>query len=603
MRVLLTGATGFIGEHVLEELLARGDVVRVLIRPETLDHSDRARQISRRANVELVIGTLTDAAALNEATANIEVVYHLAWQWPSKQSSDPESNPADGTLSAEIAERNVKGTEYLLGACATNHVRRIVYTSSVAVYGPPALLFRLPVSEQSHMMQRDYERDTFTQYYMAPKIAVENTIRCYARQVDLEYVILRPAVVYGPDAPFVDQLVQRTLREPRWVSPDVLGSKSQMVHVQDMVQAVLLAGSASAAHNKEINIAGSETATAEQLKSMIWIAAAGVGEVSAKLPQGHHFSAYEYPRYDITLANTVLKFVPQVALRDGIAEMTRAALARIDPGAADESTGATLSPVADVSDESSSLVDIRGLYDERVDIAFLDEYFEHSGFWNFGYRVHGRESPREACENLIEKLIGLMLHTHGNILDVACGNGATTRHLTKYYPVERVLGINFSEAQLRRCQKNLPGGAFCLMDATTLAFDDNAFDNIICVESAHHFSTRERFLREAYRVLKPGGRLVISDALLPLRAQTQPKRNYLNGVSAYREVCLRAGFAEVSVAEATPECWGGFSADLAYFTRKKLRAGEISLARFYGIRLWLRHLGPERYVLAACLKG
>ena len=88
MRVLLTGATGFIGAYVLDELLARGDVVRVLIRPETLARSDRAQALAQRDNVEIVAGTLMDEAALIEATANVEVVYHLAWQWHSKHGPD-----------------------------------------------------------------------------------------------------------------------------------------------------------------------------------------------------------------------------------------------------------------------------------------------------------------------------------------------------------------------------------------------------------------------------------------------------------------------------------------------------------------------------------
>ncbi len=603
MRILLTGVTGFIGAYVLDELLVRGDVVRVLIRPETLAQSDRAQALAQRENVEIVAGTLMDEAVLLEATANVEVVYHLAWQWHSKHGPDLMSNVPEETVSAEVVERNVKGTEYLLSACVTNHVRRMVYTSSVAVYGPPAMIYRLPVTEQTNLMQRDYERDVFTQYYMAPKIAVENTIRCYARQSDLEYVILRPSVVYGPAAPFADRLVRQTMREPRWVSPDLPASKLQMVHVQDVAHAVVLAGTEPAARNKEINIAGSETATAGQIKSLIWIAASGDGHDTDVLKRGAHFRAYQFPRYDITLAQAALKFTPQVSLREGMAEMTRAMLNRADSPATDESVEDTSSHADQAPHESSSPIDVRRLYDERVDTAFLDEYFEHSGFWNFGYRVHGFESPREACENLMEKLLAFVPRKAGTILDVACGNGATTRHLTKYYPTRQVTGINFSEKQLDQCRKNLPDGTFYLMDATTLAFDDNSFDNVICVEAAHHFNTREKFLREANRVLRPGGRLVLSDAILPLQAQTQPRGNYVKSLSEYKRICLSSGFAEVSVIDATPDCWGGFSADLSYSTRKKLRAGEMTLRRFYEIMIWLRHLGPERYVLAACVKG
>ena len=88
--------------------------------------------------------------------------------------------------------------------------------------------------------------------------------------------------------------------------------------------------------NKEINIAGSETATPGQIKSLIWIAASGDGHDIDVLKRGSHFRAYEFPRYDITLAKTVLKFTPQVPLREGLAEMTRAVLSSSDAQEADE---------------------------------------------------------------------------------------------------------------------------------------------------------------------------------------------------------------------------------------------------------------------------
>jgi hypothetical protein len=103
-------------------------------------------------------------------------------------------------------------------------------------------------------------------------------------------------------------------------------------------------------------------------------------------------------------------------------------------------------------------------------------------------------------------------------------------------------------------------------------------------------------------VLKPGGRLVLSDAVLPLGSQTQPRANHVASVEEYRTRCLSSGFSEVAVTDVTSQTWASFAADLAYETRRKLRSGEITLRRFYEVMLWLRHLGPERYVLATCVK-
>lgn len=67
-----------------------------------------------------------------------------------------------------------------------------------------------------------------------------------------------------------------------------------------------------------------------------------------------------------------------------------------------------------------------------------------------------------------------------------------------------IVGINISPTQIERSILNAPDCKFLLMDAVNIEFKDNFFDNIICVESAFYFNTREKFLKEAWRVLKPG---------------------------------------------------------------------------------------------------
>jgi MPBQ/MSBQ methyltransferase len=613
--VLLTGATGFIGSRVLPRLVAKGEHVRVLVRPSTLARADIAFTLAQYSGVEVVAADLADDGAVARATDGVDVVFHLAWQWKRELSGRQDSDPADPANSDRASvlaiEQNLDAANRLLAACSLRGVRRFVFTSSVAVYGPPVAIQRFPITEGADVIQGDYGNVPFVQYYMAPKIAIEHMIRSFSRQCGLEYVILRPSVVYGPHAPFAERFVLKTLAAPRWVSPDSSPGKWQMVHVDDVAEAVVLAGRTPKARNLEFNIAGADVATEQDIKMMIWAAASAEWPDPGSPSNGYaRFESYAFPRYDISRASQVLDYTPRVALRDGLEEMVATVLA--GPASA-----ATAAPPTAAGEPSSSpegaarrpserrvaeAFDVRAFYDDRVESGFLTEYFEHSGFWNFGYRVTGTERPLQACENLMERLLAMIGEPRGGILDVACGNGATTAYLMKHFPPESITAINFSERQIARAVLRAPGCRFVLMDATALGMGANTFDHLLCVEAAFHFQTRDDFLREAVRVLKPGGRLVLADAVLPPGSQTQPRANYVTGAEEYRARCLACGFSDAAVTDATGQCWAAFSADLAHYTRRKLRGGEITLRRFYEVMLWLRHLGPERYLLASCVK-
>ncbi len=242
-------------------------------------------------------------------------------------------------------------------------------------------------------------------------------------------------------------------------------------------------------------------------------------------------------------------------------------------------------------------------YEQHLNFDFfgLDD---EGDFWNFGYWLDGTRNQREAGENLMERLLAFVPKKRGKILDVACGKGATTRHLLKYYRPEQVTGINISEKQLQICRENAPGCTFIKMDATELKFPEASFDNMICVEAAVHFKTREKFLRAARRVLKPGGRLVMSDALLSVWSPSQPAENYLAGPAEYERMCRRAGFADVKVLDATEQCWGGLSRNIMRHVREKLRAGEIGLRDFYRGMSWVRRtdFSLRHYVLVSCTR-
>lgn len=180
------------------------------------------------------------------------------------------------------------------------------------------------------------------------------------------------------------------------------------------------------------------------------------------------------------------------------------------------------------------------------------------GFLNRGYWKGGEDSAEIAQINLIEILVSFLSKNEGdNILDVACGKGASSKFLTKYFEPKGITGINISERQLEICRAIAPECNFKLMDATKLDFGDSSFDNVLCIEAALHFSTRQKFLEEAYRVLRPAGRLAMLDALCNYdlleedQADMLPKENYLPNLDAYRENLRKVGFKYLRVEDCT----------------------------------------------------
>ena len=248
-------------------------------------------------------------------------------------------------------------------------------------------------------------------------------------------------------------------------------------------------------------------------------------------------------------------------------------------------------------------------YDNTMYSDINAAYYEGSDFANLGYWRKDTRSQVKACETLMEKLLAGIPGKKGTILDVACGKGATTRHLLKHYPPEAVTGINISDKQLETCRRNAPGCTFLVMNATALQFADATFDNIICVEAAFHFNTREAFLREALRVLKPGGRIVLSDILSQRRIERSHKlrfeANYLRDLAAYRKLLVRVGFEDLKVIDVTPQVWEGFNLNVARYATRKMIEGEVDSGAYKMAlgRLVLGFPVVDYYLLAWAQKG
>ena len=216
MKALVTGATGFVGSHLIEALRRRGDEVTALIRSP-----DRAARIAG-PGVRLVQGDLDSLAALRDAAAGAEVVYHVAGAVAARND-------------AEFLRANRQGTANLLAAAAEAGSPRFVLVSSLAAGGPAPRGAPLTGGEPPPPLTA----------YGRSKLAAEDVVRAGP----LPWVILRPPMVYGPR----DTEVLKLFKLARLGVAPVFGRGDQelsAVFGPDLAEALVAAGTSTRAVGK-----------------------------------------------------------------------------------------------------------------------------------------------------------------------------------------------------------------------------------------------------------------------------------------------------------------------------------------------------------------
>lgn len=322
MTILVTGASGFLGRHLVNRLLLREYALRTLSRSQVGGLSSHVQHIQ---------GDIKDATLLEAAVAGVETVYHAAAMVPGSGSD------------ARMWETNVNGTRCVAEACLRAGVQRLVLVSSVAVYKAP-----LPdlISESAPIGEGTiYSRSKA----MAEIVA---TGLCRGR---LELVIARPCQAFGTmDRTGFTKKLLRLVKSPLLPIAGLWGRSFSLIHVSDVVEGLCAAGERKGMDGAIVNLASKKKTSLIELASIysrlvgrkargtkvpipesILRAVMSLRWASRNLAQArldprfgadgaratHGSILLGGPLYDIQRATSLLDFSPKTTLEQGLLEV------------------------------------------------------------------------------------------------------------------------------------------------------------------------------------------------------------------------------------------------------------------------------------------
>jgi len=236
--ILVTGAGGFIGSHLVEKLIENGSKVRAFVRYNSRNDPGLLKLVPEEvlAQVEIIPGDLRDLPAVQAAMSGVDLVYHLGALI---------AIPYSYLHPMEVVETNVMGTLNVLQAARQNGVTRLIHTSTSEVYGTAQ---QVPIGE-SHPLQGQSP-------YSASKIGADKLAESFYRSFELPVVTLRPFNTYGPRQSaraVIPTIVTQALSQ-RVIRLGNLDARRDLTFISDTVDGFLRAAQAPDVEGKTINL-------------------------------------------------------------------------------------------------------------------------------------------------------------------------------------------------------------------------------------------------------------------------------------------------------------------------------------------------------------
>jgi UDP-glucose 4-epimerase len=295
MRALVTGGNGFIGSHLVDQLVKRDWNVVVL------DLNER-RYDSLPSQVHFIKGDLNQDYLVREAVTGVDIVFHLTWTTIHEVANQDPA--ADVTA-------NLIPTIHLLEACRNAEVRRVIFTSSGGTVYGPAQVWPIPESHPLNPINS----------YGITKLATEKYLCMFRHLYGLDYAIFRPSVPYGPrQNPLARQgaVAVFLYRVARDLPVTIWGDGSvtrDYFYVSDLADALIAGAENELREQRIFNIGGKEEVSLIELLRR-------VEEVVGKRARVEFAPArgFDAPRIvlDTRLARQELGWKPAVSLADGL---------------------------------------------------------------------------------------------------------------------------------------------------------------------------------------------------------------------------------------------------------------------------------------------
>lgn len=303
-KVLVTGADGFIGSHLVEALLGEGCRVKAFVYYNSFNSWGWLDTFSKDKlkDIEIFAGDIRDPNGVRESVKGVDMVFHLAALIGIPFSyHSPDS----------YIDTNIKGTLNVLQACRDYAIERVIVTSTSEVYGTAQYV---PIDEK-HPMQGQSP-------YSASKIGADRIAESFYRSFGSPVVIARPFNTYGPRQSaraVIPTIITQLLNNKKEIHLGALHPTRDLNYVSDICRGFISLAGCNEAVGKEINIgSGTEISVgslAEQLIKLTGSDARIVSEEQRKRPEK---SEVERLVCDNSLLQRLTGWKPEVSLKEGL---------------------------------------------------------------------------------------------------------------------------------------------------------------------------------------------------------------------------------------------------------------------------------------------